>query len=104
MKANIASELVKPNGYIRKRDLRTLVHLAKTDQEIDLAIKAIQKYYTQKDAIKDYFGTPLMRLLYIFDKTDRALELFFSQVLEFFILSHSRSFILFQRMRHFSKV
>ena len=80
MKAKIESQLLKPNGVIVKEHLRTVVHLAKTDQDIELAIKAIRKYCTQKDAIVDYFGSPLMRLLYVLGKTDRALELYFSEV------------------------
>ena len=79
MKAQIESEIKKTDGLIVKEHLRTVVHLAKTDQDIALAIKAIRKYYTQKDA-EHNFGSPLMRLLFVLDKTDRALELYFSEV------------------------
>jgi len=54
---------------------------ANNDQEIDAVIQALKKYSTNKVKFTDYhFGSPVMRLLYIQNKTDLALKLYMDEV------------------------
>jgi hypothetical protein len=60
------------------------MNTAKSDRELDILLKAIQKYEIQSrewSMIKTNFGTPLMRIFYVQNKTDKALELFMSNVI-----------------------
>jgi hypothetical protein len=83
IKANIETAVSQPAGIILTNDLKTLLFTAKTDEELDLVLKAIQKYETQSAVLgklKFNFEAPLMLLFYVSNKTNKALELFMSNV------------------------
>jgi hypothetical protein len=83
LKAEIENSLSQADGYILTNDLKNLTYSTKSGEELDLVIKAIQKYETQSSALgklKYHFETPLMLLFYIHNETDKALELFMSNV------------------------
>ena len=83
LKARVESELTKPDGLFISEEINDLLYTAKTDEDIELVLKAIRRYETLGEhlgSLKYCFGSPLMRLLYTLDKTDKALELFFNEV------------------------
>lgn len=75
-----------------------MIMSANSDQEIDTVIQALKKFVTEsisnigillvwfrysggKQKFTDYhFGSPVMRLLYIHNKTDLAMQLFMDEV------------------------
>ena len=83
LKARVESELTRPDGIVFPVEINDLLYTAKTDEDIELGLKAIRRYETLGEhlgSLKYRFGSPLMRLLYTLDKTDKALELFFNEV------------------------
>lgn len=65
------------NSQVFAEDLRNMIMSASNDQEIDAVIQALKKYSASQIKFTDYhFGSPIMRLLYIQNKTDQALQLF----------------------------
>jgi hypothetical protein len=83
LKENVEATLSKPEGQLLSDDIKTLLYSAKSDEELDLVVKAIQKYDTQSaslSVLKFNFDAPLMRLFYVLNKADKALELFMSNV------------------------
>lgn len=58
-----------------------MLYLTKSDADLDVLINAIRKYQKQESAaiFNFSFETPLMRLLYSLNKTDKALELFMKE-------------------------
>lgn len=78
IKKSVADSLAKKDAKIFSEDLKKLVYLAKTDDDINLLIDGIKKYKTQ-DSLTVFsfnFEVPLMKLLYSKEKTDKALELY----------------------------
>jgi hypothetical protein len=89
LKENIEKALSKPEEYILSDDLSNFLYTAKSDEELDLVLKAVQKYETQFAAwgpLKSTFDEPLMKLFYVQNKTDKALELFMSNVISNLII------------------
>jgi hypothetical protein len=67
-----------------KKEIFVLLYTAKSDRELDFLLKAIQKYDTQSGVLGDlkfHFGSALMQLFYVQNKTDKALELYLSKVI-----------------------
>jgi hypothetical protein len=84
LKKNIEKALSQPEEQIVPDDLKNLLYTAKSDEELDLVVNAIQKYETQSAALGKFrfnFGVLLMGLFYVQNKTDKALELFMSNVI-----------------------
>ncbi|RNA26624.1 pentatricopeptide repeat-containing mitochondrial-like [Brachionus plicatilis] len=81
LKVTIEEAVSKPDGKIFTEDLKTLLYLSKSDSDLDLLVNAIRKYQKQEStAIFGFnFETPLIRLLYSLNKTDRALALFLDE-------------------------
>lgn len=77
----IEEAVSKPDGKIFTEDLKTMLYLSKSDSDLDLLVSAIRKYQTQEStAIFGFnFETPLIRLLYSLNKTDRALAIFLEE-------------------------
>jgi hypothetical protein len=68
------------NSQIFTEDLRNMIMSATNDQEIDAVIQALKKYSTNTFKLNDYhFGSPVMRLLYLQNKTDLALQLYMDE-------------------------
>lgn len=78
-RAKVEATIPKKDEVINTEDLKTLVHTAKTDADIELLLKAINKYQIQEEEVLFRFEAPFMRLLYALDKTDKALELFLKE-------------------------
>jgi hypothetical protein len=89
-KANIEKALSRPGGFILTDEINTLLYTAKSDRDLDFLLEAIQKHETQSGEYS--FGTPLMKICYIRNKTDKALELFMSNV----IATLKTTFVLMQ--------
>ena len=87
------------DSQILTEDLRNMIMSANSDQEIDTVIQALKKfvdrsirpshfrrrhssrYSSGKQKITEYhFGSPVMRLLYVHNKTDLAIQLFMDEV------------------------
>jgi len=65
------------NSQVFAEDLRNMIMSASNDQEIEAVIQALKKYSANQVKFTDYhFGSPVMRLLYLQNKTDQALQLF----------------------------
>lgn len=81
LKVTIEEAVSKPDSKIFTEDLKTLLYLSKSDSDLDLLVNAIRKYQKQESAaiFGFNFETPLIRLLYSLNKTDRALELFLDE-------------------------
>jgi hypothetical protein len=90
LRKKIEASLSHSNGIILTHEIDTLLFTAKSDEELDLVVKAIQRYETQHGElglVKFNFGAPLMRLFYVRSKTDKALELFMSNVIATHLIS-----------------
>jgi hypothetical protein len=70
--------LAKKSGIITTEELKVLMYSAKTDDDIKLVLKGISTYRFSSPEFR--FASPLMRVLYVLDKPDKALELFTSEV------------------------
>lgn len=77
LKVTIEEAISKPDAKIFTEDLKTLLYLSKSDSDLDLLVNAIRKYQKQESAaiFGFNFETPLIRLLYSLNQTDRALSL-----------------------------
>jgi hypothetical protein len=84
IRARIEAELSRSNTNILTDDLNVVLYSAKSDQDIDFVVNAVQKYMIQKSedgAVNVNFEGRFMRLLYDLNKTDKALELFMAEVI-----------------------
>ncbi|CAF0959215.1 unnamed protein product [Brachionus calyciflorus] len=81
LKLAIEEGMSKPDSKIFTEDLKTMLYLTKTDADIDLLLNAIRKYQQQESStiFNFNFESPLIRLLYTLNKTDRALNLFLDE-------------------------
>ncbi len=84
---NYIQELVADsNSSILNGNLKAFLYLVKIDEDFSLLKRGIQKLELQLSpdqlARASSLQTPLMRLMYIQDRTDQALELFMSDVIE----------------------
>jgi len=71
------AEALNEDKAIFTEDLKTLLHLVRNDTDLELLVKLLKRYKTQSLVVRDYsFGSPIIRLLYVMNKTDEALKLF----------------------------
>jgi hypothetical protein len=66
---------------IATSDLKKFLYLVKSDEDLDLLVKALHRLEQQRTPFNFAFDAHLMRLMYVLDKTDTALELFMSKVI-----------------------
>ncbi|ENN72972.1 pentatricopeptide repeat-containing protein 2, mitochondrial [Dendroctonus ponderosae] len=81
MSEYVASE---SKNLIFTEDLKNMVHLADTDKEIELAIQMTKRYNQQNRSLRfgNYiFGPVIMRMFYVHNKPDLAVECFKSEEL-----------------------
>ena len=78
IRLTVEENMNKENGKIFTEDLKLMLYLTQSDSDLDFLINAIKKYQAQEAlAIFNFkFEAPLMRLLYVLNKTDKALELY----------------------------
>jgi hypothetical protein len=100
-KKRFLDSIGQSNSQIFTEDLRNMIMSANNDQEIDAVIQALKRYLFEKISLKNFgkylyfcfrystnkvkftdyhFGSPIMRLLYIQNKTDLALQLYMDEV------------------------
>ncbi|CAF1328220.1 unnamed protein product [Rotaria magnacalcarata] len=82
-KKRFVDSIEQSNSQIFTEDLRNMIMSAENDTEIETVIQALKKYSNNKVKFSDYhFGSPIMRLLYIQNKTNLALELYMNETLK----------------------
>ncbi|CAF1239079.1 unnamed protein product [Adineta ricciae] len=87
------------NGQIFTEDLRNMIMAASNDQEIDAVIQALRKYNTSKLKFTEFhFGSPIMRLLYVHDKPDLAIQLFMDESLKRIFQDSGSALILLNKL------
>jgi hypothetical protein len=72
--------LARPDGRITERSLFYFLYFVETDDELDLLLKALNKFQAQEGSFNFKLSMPIMQLLYLLNKTDKALELFMCEV------------------------
>ncbi|CAF0726178.1 unnamed protein product [Rotaria sp. Silwood1] len=98
-KKRFVDSIEEPNSQIFTEDLRNMIMSADNDQEIDIVIQALKKYSTNKVKFSDYhFGSPIMRLLYIQNKTDLALELYMNEDLKNIFNDSASALVLMNKL------
>jgi hypothetical protein len=83
LKAKIKT-FIEAEDNVLSDDLLTALHAANSDEDLDFVIREIRKYAKNSDSSFN-FEVPLMKLFYVTNKTDLALEFFMSEV-TFFLL------------------
>ncbi|CAF0751400.1 unnamed protein product [Didymodactylos carnosus] len=78
-KKHFIKSIQNPEAKIFTEDLRNMIMSAGTDDEIDAVVQALRKYTSKKQLFSDHFGPHIMRLLYIYNKTDYALQLYMDE-------------------------
>jgi len=87
------------DSQIFTEDLRNMIMSANTDQEITTVIQALKKYSTNKVKFTDYhFGSPVMRLLYVQNKTDLALQLYMDESLKSIFNDSASALVLMNKL------
>ncbi|CAF1094054.1 unnamed protein product [Rotaria magnacalcarata] len=82
-KKRFLDSINKPDSQIFTEDLRNMIMSANSDEEVDAVIQALRKYNSNKVKFTDFhFGSPIMRLLYIQNKSDLAMQLFMDESLK----------------------
>jgi hypothetical protein len=76
----IKKALAKPNGQIAFLDLNALFYGVKTDEDLNLFLSGLERFQSQQTKLDIGLSDPLMKLLYVLNRTDKALELFMSEV------------------------
>lgn len=99
-KKRFVASIAESNAQVFTEDLRNMIMSATNDQEIDTVIQGLRKFVKSKKCLFDYlkkinffrynankvkfsdyhFGSPIMRLLYVQNKIDLALELYMDEV------------------------
>lgn len=79
-KIKIKESLKKPDAKVFTSDIKFLLYSAR-EQDIDFLINVIKKYNTQKneDGFDFLFALPLLKLMYVLNQTDKALEIYLSE-------------------------
>ncbi|CAF4754376.1 unnamed protein product [Rotaria sp. Silwood1] len=89
----------KPDAQIFTEDLRNMIMSADSDEEVNAVIQALKKYNTNKLKLTDYhFGSPIMRLLYIRNKPDLAMQLFMDESLKNIFNDSGSALILLNKL------
>lgn len=87
------------DSQVFAEDLRNMIMTASSDQEIDAVIQALKKYNSNQVKFTDYhFGSPVMRLLYIQNKTDQALQLFMDENLKNIFNDSASALVLMNKL------
>lgn len=71
-------------NMIFTEDLKNMIHISETDKDIELVVKMMKRYNSQNKSLRfgNYiFGPVVMRMLYIHNKADLALQCFKSEEL-----------------------
>ncbi|CAF0894658.1 unnamed protein product [Rotaria sordida] len=98
-KKRFVDSITQTNSQIFTEDLRNMIMSANNDQEIDTVIQALKKYSTNKVKFSDYhFGSPIMRLLYIQNKTDLALQLYMDESLKDIFNDSASALVLMNKL------
>lgn len=74
-------------NMIFTEDLKNMIHISETDNDVELVVKMIKRYNSQNKSLRfgNYiFGPVVMRMFHITNKPDLALECFKSQELSAF--------------------
>jgi hypothetical protein len=79
-KENLEHALSKQNEKIDYSDLSSFFYHIKTDQDLDLFLKGMKLYQLQQKELDPRFAVPLMKLFYVSNRADKALDLFMSKV------------------------
>jgi hypothetical protein len=77
-KESLISALAKTDPEINYKDLERFFSIIKTDEELNLLLEGLKIYSSNQKDLR--LSVPLMQLLYVLDKTDKALELFMDRV------------------------
>ncbi|CAF0926849.1 unnamed protein product, partial [Didymodactylos carnosus] len=98
-KKRFMESIQNPEAKIFTEDLRNMVLAASTDDEIDAVIQALRKYNSSKQSFSDYsFGSPVMRLLYIHNKTDKAIQLYMDKNLDEIFKDSASALVLMNKL------
>ncbi|CAF2745192.1 unnamed protein product [Rotaria sp. Silwood2] len=98
-KKRFVDSIEQTNSQIFTEDLRNMIMSAENDQEIDTVIQALKKYSTNKVKFSDYhFGSPIMRLLYIQNKTNLALDLYMDESLKNIFNDSASALVLMNKL------
>jgi hypothetical protein len=74
-KENIKRALAKSNGNIDYKDLSSFFENVQTDNDLDLFLEAMKRYQIHQTELDPRLSVPLMQLLYVSNRTNKALEL-----------------------------
>jgi hypothetical protein len=77
---NLENALFKQNGKIDYNDLSSFFHNVKTNKDLNLFLEAMKRYQSHQSKLDFKLSLPLMHFLYVSSRTDKALELFMSEV------------------------
>lgn len=85
LRLNVEQTLANPDGKMFTEDLKILLALTKSPEEVDFLLSAVKRYQAQDSTvIFDFnFGPPLAKLLYKLNLTDKMLEVFASEENEY---------------------
>ncbi|CAG9773534.1 unnamed protein product [Ceutorhynchus assimilis] len=75
---------VESKNMIFTEDLKNMIHIAETDQDVGLVVAMLKKYNKQNKSLRfgNYiFGPVVLRMLYLHNKSDLAIECFRSEEL-----------------------
>lgn len=98
-KKNFLDSIEKPDSQIFTDDLRNMIISADNDEEINGVIQALKKYNANKLKLTDYhFGSPIMRLLYIQNRLDLAMELYTDESLNDVFRDSGSALILLNKL------
>lgn len=72
---NIEKSLSAPEGKVFVEDVKSFLYCSKSDDDIELVRKSIERYNKQEKLEAFSFNVPLIKLLTVLNKTDIALDI-----------------------------
>jgi len=99
LKSRLNDSLTNEGTKIFSEDILTFLHLVKNDEDLNLFIQVFRKYVTDTNTLNNYhFGPPLMRLLYLMNKSDLSIELLNDESLKNFLRDNTSLLIVLNRL------